>query len=67
MRCFLGSLCGLIICFLSWAQTEVGALRGIVQQSDGQPIPGASVLLTGTDRGIATNELGQFIFQTYAL
>ncbi|MEQ9443538.1 MAG: TonB-dependent receptor [Cyclobacteriaceae bacterium] len=62
MRCFLGSLCGLLICFLSWAQTEVGALRGIVQQSDGQPIPGASVLLTGTDRGIATNELGQFYF-----
>ena len=72
MRFVLSLLCGLFVSYLSWSQTGVGTLRGIVQQSEGPPIPGATVLVLGTTVGTATNEAGQFSFndlpaQTYTL
>ncbi|HTL07171.1 MAG TPA: carboxypeptidase regulatory-like domain-containing protein [Chitinophagaceae bacterium] len=36
-------------------------ITGIVTDTDGQPIPYASVLLTGTNQGVATDSVGRFV------
>jgi Ca-activated chloride channel family protein len=55
----------LIVCVvtLSGSAQERGALRGVVQDPAGGPIPGATVTLTGAEqRTTITNERGEFSF-----
>lgn len=46
----------LILPFVSWGQT----LTGIVTDSTNEPLPGASILVKGTHRGVVTDEEGKF-------
>lgn len=58
----------LLICVVSplWAQTDQGAITGLVQDAQGAVIPGAKVSLTATDTGFTlerlANESGVFVF-----
>lgn len=58
----------LIICFLALlcvsilnAQEPVGELRGYVYDETGFPLPGASVLLDGTEKGASADTDGLFV------
>jgi Ca-activated chloride channel family protein len=55
-----------LVCFVSLlvaAQVALGALRGTVIDSSGQPIPGATVTITGPEkRSTVTNSRGEFSF-----
>lgn len=46
---------------VTFACTGLGSIAGIVQDGSQQPLPGANVLLGGTNRGAITDENGQFI------
>jgi hypothetical protein len=48
---------GLCLCFNSFAQMQV---RGIVTDIKGDPIPGVTVLESGTQNGVITNIDGQY-------
>ena len=48
---------GLCLCFNSFAQMQV---RGIVTDIKGDPIPGVTVLESGTQNGVITNLDGQY-------
>jgi iron complex outermembrane receptor protein len=43
----------------SWSQTS-GKIRGTVSSSDGQPLVGANVVVTGTAKGAATDGDGSY-------
>ena len=64
-RYTIGVLVGLFAVVGLLAQAGVGAVRGIVKDSDGGVIPGATVRLShppDADRETVTNELGEFSF-----
>jgi hypothetical protein len=50
----------------AWAQTDQGAITGVIQDDSGAVIPGAKVTLTATDTGFAldstANSNGVFVF-----
>jgi len=50
----------------AWAQTDQGAITGVVQDQQGAVVPGAKVTLTATDTDFAldrsANESGVFVF-----
>jgi hypothetical protein len=50
----------------AWAQTDQGAITGVVQDDSGAVIPGAKVTLTATDTGFALDSIasrsGVFVF-----
>ena len=59
-RVVLGVLLGLALAGAASAQ-PTGALTGAVRDGvTGEPLPGATVALVGTDRGTATNRAGYF-------
>ena len=49
----------LFVAHSAWAQ-QPGTLSGTVQDVDGEPLPGASVVLADTDFGMATGSDGQY-------
>lgn len=49
----------------AWSQS-MGTLRGKVQDQEGSPIPFASVILHGTNYGVATSEDGSYQFSAPA-
>ena len=63
---------GICACILAmvvpaaWAQTDQGAITGVVQDDQGAVVPGAKVTLTATDTGLAfdrsANSSGVFVF-----
>jgi TonB-linked SusC/RagA family outer membrane protein len=57
---FLWSLLGLLALQLSWAQTNI---TGTVLDETGAPLPGATVIVDGTTRGVATDFDGNFSIQ----
>ena len=57
---FLWSLLGLLALQLGWAQTNI---TGTVLDETGSPLPGATVIVDGTSRGVATDFDGNFSIQ----
>lgn len=57
---FLWSLLGLLTLQLGWAQNNV---NGTVNDETGAPLPGATVIVEGTTRGVATDFDGNFSIQ----
>ena len=57
---FLWSLLGLLTINLGWAQNNV---TGTVNDETGAPLPGATVIVKGTTRGVATDFDGNFSIQ----
>ena len=57
---FLWSLLGLLSIHLGWAQTNI---TGTVNDETGSPLPGATVIVEGTTRGVATDFDGNFSLQ----
>lgn len=57
---FLWSLLGLLTINLGWAQNNV---TGTVNDETGAPLPGATVIVEGTTRGVATDFDGNFSIQ----
>lgn len=57
-RLILPLLCMVAFCGSTYAQTI--ALKGKVSDDKGQPIPGVSVRLKGTNKGVSTNANGAF-------
>jgi TonB-linked SusC/RagA family outer membrane protein len=57
---FLWSLLGLLALQLGWAQTNI---TGTVLDETGAPLPGATVIVDGTTRGVATDFDGNFSIQ----
>ena len=57
---FLWSLLGLLSLHLGWAQTNI---TGTVNDETGSPLPGATVIVEGTTRGVATDFDGNFSLQ----
>lgn len=55
---FLWSLLGLLTLQLGWAQQKT--ITGTVNDETGGPLPGATVVIDGTTRGIATDFDGNF-------
>ena len=54
---FLWSLLGLLTLQLGWAQSNI---TGTVLDETGTPLPGATVIVEGTTRGVATDFDGNF-------
>lgn len=59
---FLWSLLGLFCLHLGWAQQKT--ITGAVNDDDGFPLPGATVVVEGTNRGVATDFDGNFSIET---
>ena len=57
---FLWSLLGLLTLQLGWVQTNI---TGTVLDETGAPLPGATVVVDGTTRGVATDFDGNFSIQ----
>ena len=57
---FLWSLLGLLALQLGWAQTNT---TGTVIDETGSPLPGATVIVDGTSRGVATDFDGNFTIE----
>jgi TonB-linked SusC/RagA family outer membrane protein len=57
---FFWSLLGLLTLQLGWAQTNI---TGTVLDETGAPLPGATVVVDGTTRGVATDFDGNFSIQ----
>jgi len=55
---FLWSLLGLLTLQLGWAQQKT--ITGTVNDETGLPLPGATVVVDGTTRGVATDFDGNF-------
>ena len=60
IRDSLWSLLGLLTINLGWAQNNV---NGTVNDETGAPLPGATVIVEGTTRGVATDFDGNFSIQ----
>ncbi len=58
---FLWSLLGLLALQLGWAQQKT--ITGTVNDETGLPLPGATVVVDGTTRGVATDFDGNFAIQ----
>ena len=62
--CLLAAL--VLSCSHGWAQATQGAIIGVVKDTTGAVVPGASVKLTNTDEGtvrtVKTNDVGDFRF-----
>lgn len=58
---FLWSLLGLLALQLGWAQQKT--ITGTVNDETGLPLPGATVVVDGTTRGVATDFDGNFSIQ----
>jgi len=59
---FLWSLLGLLCLQLGWAQTNI---TGTVNDETGVPLPGATVIIDGTSRGVATDFDGNLSIQVH--
>ena len=59
---FLWSLLGLFCLHLGWAQQKT--ITGTVNDDDGFPLPGATVVVEGSNRGVATDFDGNFSIET---
>lgn len=57
---FFWSLLGLLTLNLGWAQTNI---TGTVHDETGNPLPGATVIVDGTSRGVATDFDGNFTIE----
>ena len=57
---FLWPLLGLLTLQLGWAQTNI---TGTFLDETGAPLPGATVIVDGTTRGVATDFDGNFSIQ----
>ena len=57
---FFWSLLGLLTLQLGWVQTNI---TGTVLDETGAPLPGATVIVDGTSRGVATDFDGNFSIQ----
>ena len=57
---FLWSLLGLLTLHMGWAQSNI---TGTVNDETGSPLPGATVIVEGTTRGVATDFDGNFSIQ----
>ena len=57
---FLWSLLGLLTLHMGWAQSNI---TGTVNDETGAPLPGATVIVEGTTRGVATDFDGNFSIQ----
>ena len=57
---FLWSLLGLLSLQIGWAQNTIS---GTVNNETGTPLPGATVIIEGTTRGVATDFNGNFSIQ----
>ncbi len=55
---FLASLLGLLMLQIGWAQQKT--ITGTVNDETGAPLPGATVVVDGTSRGVATDFDGNF-------
>jgi hypothetical protein len=58
---FLWSLLGLFVLQVGWAQQKT--ITGTVNDEQGLPLPGATVVIEGTSRGVATDFDGNFAIQ----
>ena len=58
---FLWSLLGLLTLQLGWAQQKT--ITGTVNDETGLPLPGATVVIDGTTRGVAADFDGNFSIQ----
>jgi hypothetical protein len=58
---FLWSLLGMLTLQLGWAQQKT--ITGAVNDETGLPLPGATVVVDGTTRGVATDFDGNFSIQ----
>ncbi|HSP06068.1 MAG TPA: carboxypeptidase regulatory-like domain-containing protein, partial [Acidobacteriota bacterium] len=66
-RIFASLLFFLLLAGVTWAQITTGSIRGVVSDSEGKPVPGATVTISspsllGGTRTTETNELGVFRF-----
>ena len=52
----------LFICMLTSAQVAFAQtqISGVINDDQGQPLPGANVLLKGTSNGVTTDAAGRF-------
>lgn len=60
---FTGLLCALS--YLTFAQTT-GSLHGRITSDQGEPLPGVTVTLAGTQKGTHTNETGRYRLENLA-
>src|ERR1035437_5985943 len=62
--CLLAALA--LSCSHGWAQATQGAIIGVVKDTTGAVVPGATVQMTNTDEGtvrtVKTNDVGDFRF-----
>ena len=58
---FLWSLLGLLMLHVGWAQQKT--ISGTVNDENGAPLPGATVVVDGTTRGVTTDFDGNFSMQ----
>ena len=58
---FLWSLLGLLMLQIGWAQQKT--ITGTVNDETGLPLPGATVIIDGTSKGVATDFDGNFSIQ----
>ena len=58
---FLWSLLGLLMLHVGWAQQKT--ITGTVNDEEGLPLPGATIVVDGTTRGVATDFDGNFSIQ----
>ena len=57
---FLWSLLGLLTLQLGWAQTNI---TGTVLDETGSPLPGATVIVDGTSRGVRPTLMGTLLLK----
>jgi outer membrane receptor protein involved in Fe transport len=62
MKQILTVLLFLIIVFTSNAQVQKNSLHGKILDSDKNILPGASVIIVGTQYGVNSNEAGEYLF-----
>ncbi|PWT87491.1 MAG: hypothetical protein C5B54_12260 [Acidobacteria bacterium] len=66
-RIFVPLLLFLLCAGLAWSQVTTGSMKGVITDSEGKPVPGATVTITsaaliGGTRTAYTNDLGAFRF-----
>jgi iron complex outermembrane receptor protein len=60
MNCRLFFLATLFLVFVTHALYAQLSIRGVVQDSSGTPLAGANIRITSLDKGVYSNEKGQF-------